>query len=414
MQLHASRESASHSTPRNKIVGAGEAVCHPVQGGNTVATSGFVGVGFAEGIALALGTLAAATLATAAHCGAAAAAEVYGLIDVAAEHVTNVAPSGNGLNRIPSNTGTLPSRIGVRGGEDLGDGLRTVFVLEQGFAPDMGTFTQGGRAWGRQALVGFTSRQGSLSVGRQYTMLYWSILDADILGTNIYGSGSLDPYVPNARADNMIAYRGTFGGLTVGATYSFGRDSANANSPAGTNCPGESADAKECREWSALVKYDSPAWGAAAAVDEIRGGPGAFAGLTSSALKDTRVSVNGYANVTSELRLAAGLIWRDNEASLRTPRSNLWYAGALWAATPLIKIDGELFVLDYRNSADKATLLALRATYGLSKRTAVYATVGHIDNDGTLAISVSGGAPGSNPLPGAAQSGIAAGVRHIF
>ena len=342
------------------------------------------------------------------------AVEAYGLIDVAVEHVTQVGVSGEGLNRMPTATGTLPSRLGLRGNEDLGDGLRAVFVLEIGFAPANGNLAQGGRFWGRHSLVGFTGPWGSLTLGRQYTMLFWSILDADILGTNIYGSGSLDPYIPNARADNAIAYRGTFSGLTVGATYSFGRDAVNAGSPAGTNCPGESDDHKECREWSALAKYDSRSWGAAVAVDEIRGAPGAFAGLTDSSLKDRRVSLDGYANVGVGLRLGAGLVRRDNDASARVPRSDLWYVGALYAATPLLQLDAEAFRLDYKGSGDEATLVAVRALYSLSKRTAIYATFGHIVNAGSLAISVSAGAPGSNPLPGTAQSGVAAGLRHFF
>ena len=338
---------------------------------------------------------------------------IYGLIDVAVEHVTNVGPSGTGLNRMPSATGSLPSRLGFRAGEDLGDGLSAVVVLEQGFAPDMGTFTQGGRAFGRQSYVGVVAPWGSLTVGRQYTMLYWSILDADILGTNIYGSGSLDAYIPNARADNAVAYRGTFSGLTVGATFSVGRDGVNAGSPAGTNCGGESGDARECRDWSALLKYDSPAWGAALAFDEIRGGPGALASLVSSSLRDQRLSVNGYVNFAS-LRLAAGLVRRDNDGGAATPRSDLWYVGALYAATPTLRIEAEAFRLAFKGSASRATLLAGRATYSLSKRSALYATLGHIDNVGTLALSVSAGAPGSNPEAGSGQIGMAMGVRHSF
>ncbi|HWK82508.1 MAG TPA: porin, partial [Caldimonas sp.] len=147
--------------------------------------------------------------------------------------------------------------------------------------------------------------------------------------------------------------------------------------------------------------------------DEIRGGPGAFAGLTSSALKDTRASLNAYVNV-ADVRVAAGLIRRDNQASATAPRSDLAYVGVLYAATPLLKIDAEAFRLAFKGSADKATLFAVRATYSLSKRTALYATLGHIANDGALAVSVSGGAPGSNPAPGAAQSALAAGLRHSF
>jgi len=88
-------------------------------------------------------------------------------------------------------------------------------------------------------------------------MLYWSLLDADVLGPGLYGSGSLDNTIPNARADNAVAYRGSFNGLTLGATCSLGRDAVHAGSPAGTNCPGELAsDPEACREWSAMLKYD--------------------------------------------------------------------------------------------------------------------------------------------------------------
>jgi predicted porin len=358
-------------------------------------------------------SLAAACLAGAAAGASGQSAVLYGLVDVAVEHVTNVGASGSGLNRMPSATGSLPSRIGFRGSEDLGDGLSAVFVLEQGFAPNTGALNQGGRFFGRQSLVGVVAPWGALTLGRQYTMLYWSILDADILGTNIYGSGSLDAYIPNARADNAIAYRGTFSGLTVGATFSLGRDSINAGSPAGTNCPGESGDGKECREWSALAKYDSTAWGAALAIDELRGGPGAFANLTSSAQKDTRVSVNGYVNL-ADFRLAAGLIRRDNGASPLTARSDLWYVGAVYAPISLLKIEAEVFRLAFNGSGNRATLVATRATYSLSKRTALYATLGHIDNHDLLALSVSGGAAGSNPLPATGQLGIATGLRHSF
>ena len=355
----------------------------------------------------------AAALAAAAPCALGQSVTAFGLIDVAVEHVTGVGAPPHSFNRMPSATGSLPSRIGFRGSEDLGDGLRAVFVLEQGFAPDQGTFNQGGRGFGRQSLVGFTGPWGSLTIGRQYTMLYWSILDADILGTNLYGSGSLDAYVPNARADNSVAYRGTFSGLTLGATYSVGRDSVNGGSPAATGCPGESGDPRVCREWSALTKFDSAAWGAALAVDELRGSPGAFAGLTSGALKDTRVSINGYVQL-ADLRVAAGLIRRDNGGSATTPRSDLWYVGAFYDVTPLLRIDGEAFRLAFKGGNNGATLVAARATYSLSKRTAIYATLGHVANGAGSALSVSGGGPGSSPLPGVAQSGMAAGVRHWF
>ena len=116
---------------------------------------------------------------------------VYGVMDAAVEHVTHVGASGAGMTRVPSLTGTVPSRLGFRSSEDLGDGLRALFTLEMGIAPDTGVLNQGGRAFGRQSFVGLAGPWGSVTLGRQYTMLFWSILDADILGPNIHGLASL-------------------------------------------------------------------------------------------------------------------------------------------------------------------------------------------------------------------------------
>jgi predicted porin len=338
---------------------------------------------------------------------------LFGLFDAAIERVTDVGPGHDNLNRMPSLTGSYPSRIGFRGSEDLGGGLRAQFVIEEGFTPDEGTVSQGGRAWGRQAWVGLSGPWGAVSLGRQYTMLYWSLWEADVLGANLYGSGSLDAYVPNARADNAIVYKGSFAGLTLGASYSLGRDAVNGGSPAATGCGGETADRQACREWSALLKYDSPAWGAALAVDEIRGGPGAFAGLTSSALADRRWSANGYAQFGA-LKTTVGLIRRHNDASTTVPRSDLWYAGAAWQLSAEWMLEAEAFNLAFQDSQDKALLGAGRVTFNVSRRTALYTTFGHIANRGSLALSVSAGAGGSKPDVGAAQNALALGVRHSF
>ena len=357
----------------------------------------------------------AASLLTTAAATHAQTVSIYGLLDLGVEYVSNVGSAGNSLKRMPGQTGSLPSRLGFRGSENLGQGLSALFVLEQGLLPDTGVQNQGGRMFGRQSFVGISSPWGTLAFGRQYTMTVWSLFDADILGPGIYSSSSLDSYIPNARADNAITWRGAFGGVSLGVTYSLGRDAVNAGpSPAGTNCAGESANnSRACREWSALVKYDSTNWGAAVSIDEFRGNAGAFGGLVSSALSDTRVSANGYVKF-GRTKVGGGLIRRNNEGSAATPRSDLWYLGAAHLVTTALTVDAELFRLAYDNSSNRAALAATRVTYALSKRAAVYATAGHIRNEGALALSVSAGAPGSNPAAGAPQSGFTLGVRHLF
>ena len=256
-----------------------------------------------------LAPLAMLAAAGGAQAQTASSVTLYGHLDTGIEHLTNV-QGGGSLTRMPGLTGTAPSRWGLRGSEDLGGGLSAVFALESGFGPDAGTFNQGGRGFGRQAWVGLSGGWGSVSLGRNYTMLYWALFDADLLGPNAFGLSSLDSYIPNTRTDNSLAYRGRFGAWSLGAAYSLGRDAVNAGpSPAGTNCAGESAtDRQACRQWSAMLKYDTAPWGFALAVDEMRGGAGAFAGLTRSDLKDRRIMLNGYAALSPTIKLGAGLM----------------------------------------------------------------------------------------------------------
>jgi len=357
--------------------------------------------------------LACATAMPALAC-AQSSVSLYGVVDTGIEYVNHIGTASNSVVRMNTLSGMVPSRWGLRGTEDLGGGATANFALESGFAPDSGAMNQGGRLFGRQAWVGLSNDWGQVSLGRQYTMLFWAMLDADILGPNTFGSSSLDNYIPNARADNAIAYKGRFGGLTLGATYSFGRDVANAGpSPAGTNCAGENpADHAACREWSAMVQYETKQFGVAAAYDSIRGAPGAFGGLNTSGKSDDRLSLSAYA-LLDRVKLGAGWLRRDNEGS-PTRLSDLWYAGAAWDITPAFNLAGQAYYLRYHGSDNKAMLYAMRGVYSFSKRTAVYATVGYINNDGQLGLSVSLRSAGANPAAGGSQLGAMAGVRHVF
>ncbi len=340
---------------------------------------------------------------------------IYGVVDLAVERLSKAAPAGGALHRMPALTGTVPSRLGFRGAEDLGAGLKAVYTLEMGLGADTGNLNQGGRGWGRQAHVGLQGAWGTLSFGRQYTMMFWGSLDYDLMGPSAYSSASLDNYFPNARYDNAIAYRGSFSGFTLGAVYSLGRDAVNAGpSPAGTNCGGESAaDKQACKGTSLMLKYDTPTWGVAVVNDSFHGGPGAFAGLTNSGLTDERTLFNGYFKVGG-VKVGAGLMTRTNEGSAATPKSTLILLGASYAVSPQLTLDGGLYQLKFKNSANEALLFTARATYALSKRSAVYATVGQIDNSGSLALSVSGAQAGGAPVAGGSQTGLAAGIRHAF
>ena len=121
------------------------------------------------------------------------------------------------------------SRIGFKGSEDLGNGLKAVFQLEQGF--DIGdggsspSTRRGDSVFSRQAWVGVSGAWGTVGLGRQYAPGYFANYDA-VLGANIspqsllsnQTGATITPNTP-ARWDNSVTYTGSFSGLTARAIY---------------------------------------------------------------------------------------------------------------------------------------------------------------------------------------------------
>jgi predicted porin len=145
------------------------------------------------------------------------------------------------------------SRLGFRGTEDLGNGLKAVFTLEQGF--DIGTGAaspdvNGDSVFSRQAFVGLSGAFGTVSLGRQYAPGYWANYDA-VLGANISPQSllsvatgaSITPNSP-ARWDNSVAYNGMFSGLTVRAVYGMNAETNTFNPVTGQELIGASDDDK--------------------------------------------------------------------------------------------------------------------------------------------------------------------------
>lgn len=354
-------------------------------------------------------SFAAALFACCAPAFAQSSVTIYGIVDIAVAYIDNTSRVGFTIKKLTSN-GSTPSRIGFRGSEDLGGGYRANFVLETGFAPDTGPLSQGGRSYGRQSTVGLETPYGEVVFGRMYTFRY-ALYGSDYMGDNLFGVGSIDPYIPNDRADNSIGYRFTYGKFNYRAVYSFGRDVAATGGPAATNCPGELAsDHKACTQLSMLGTYDGDGWGVAAAYDKMRGGPGIrFEDLNSSKNYDLRTTLNGYVNVFNG-RIGIGWIGRKHESA--TPyRQSISWVSLTQELAPLIHLDATLYRVNRHHSNDDAWFPAARLRYLLSARTNLYATAGYMDNQGASALSVDGQSPS---VPGTAQLGIALGIRHNF
>lgn len=336
---------------------------------------------------------------------------VYGLVDTGLVRTTNANAAGASITKMPSLTGSFPSRLGFRGNEDLGDGLQAVFTLEMGLSMDTGNMGQGNRLFGRQASVGLKGAFGTVTLGRQINMTYLAGIKADVLGPNLFAIGSIDPYLPNARSDNAIGYLGNFNNFVVGATYSTGRDSSAAGGPAATGCPGEVAgNAKACRQVTGMVGYETKEFGLNTSYDIMYGNVGAAGGLTSSDNSDKRITVNAYAMVGAA-KIGGGVVDRATRAVTGLTESDLYFLGVSYPVTPLSTLDVQVARRDTKNSSSDVDMVVARLTYYLSKRTAVYGALGRMKNSGTSAVALdAGGTVGV----GMTQNGVMAGLRHSF
>lgn len=354
---------------------------------------------------------------------------IYGVLDGGVERITDVKNGTvqGSVTRMPNITGTVASRLGFKVNKELVPGINGVAVLETGFNFDSGTLGQGGRLFGRQLYAGVDTAYGAFTMGRQYSMLVFA-MDSDLLGPNIYALGSLDAYLPNARYDNALAWRGKFGKATFGATYSLARDSAGGAPGSGT-CAGElpGAGSNACRGWSAMAKYDDARFGVAAAYDEQKGGAGALANFFNGAAPlaftrtedtDKRSHLGAYVNLGNANGGAGGKVglgWLGRKAELvsGTVKSDAYYLEGAWRFNETYTVEGGYHRITNKDQDRDADLYVLRAFYFVNKDFSPYFQLAHINNSAKAQYAASVGA-GVAPPPGGSQTAVMLGLRYRF
>lgn len=180
----------------------------------------------------------AAVAVLGAFAGSAFAANVtmYGIVDTGLGYTSIDKGYGEDVNTFDMRAGqNSANRFGVKGEEDLGNGVKVGFSLENGFSSDDGKLSTAGRLFDREALLYVAGDFGELGMGRQGDLAS---------GNGRYGlfGGKVSPfstgwsdiaghkYVMGAgfgRMDNSVTYKTpTFAGFNVLAQYSFKKDSA--------------------------------------------------------------------------------------------------------------------------------------------------------------------------------------------
>lgn len=128
---------------------------------------------------------------------------VYGILDAGITRETGDA----GGNVWKMATGVQSgNRLGFKGAEDLGGGLKANFQVESGFDLDTGTLRQGGSLFGRQSWVGLSGGFGAVSLGRQYNPLFVALDAIDPFSTGLTGATTNLMNPSSVRTNNSIAY----------------------------------------------------------------------------------------------------------------------------------------------------------------------------------------------------------------
>ena len=357
----------------------------------------------------ALAVAALSSVAGLAH--AQSTVDIFGVLDIG---LLSTSASGSGSVNSLSTDGNTSSRLGFRGTEDLGGGLKAAFHLEAAVSPDTGagggtstnnkdSLNPGGLTFGRRSTLGLQGGWGEVRLGRDYTPSFNNLTVASHpFGTNGVGnSGQM--YYPvaaggttartNVRASNSVGYflPSGLGGFSGHLMYAMGEQASNA--AGGTSNDGNHLGAR--LTYGAGPLYLSFA-----------------TGQTNYATGDYTQSNLGANYKFGPAKLM--YLWGQNKVGVTKTTANM--VGTQWTvgvgevrfAYTMLKADG----FTSANVKD-ANQIAIGYVHNLSKRTALFTNYSQVSNKGTGKQFNVGGGNGVTDA-GGSSSGFEAGVRHSF
>ncbi|CAN5898225.1 porin [soil metagenome] len=308
------------------------------------------------------------------------AVTVYGVVDMGLARDDNGAKTNSTTTKLDSGLQS-GSRLGFKGTEDLGNGLKANFVLEMGLSADTGASDQGGLAFGRQAYVGLSGDFGVVNFGRQKSLTYVASESIDPFGVGLAGNmhrlfGTV------TRRDNAATYiTPNMSGFAAAVQYGFGE-------VAGNNSANRAA--------SVSATYAAGPVLAALVYEKLNDAAG------NDALAGKKTLAGGSYDFGMAKAHAAYETIKGGTAD-----ANVWMIGTT------VPFGAGAFLADYTRKTDKAlatenksSQIALGYTYSLSKRTNVYTSFSRTANDNNVKVNVA--------TAGATDKLFNVGIRHAF
>lgn len=333
--------------------------------------------------------IALAALSASAAALAQSSVSFYGILDASVAYVDNANAAKKSVTLL-NDGALLSSRWGLRGGEDLGGGLKARFTLEG----DVNTGTGAHNAAGlfrRAAWVALASDSwGELRLGRTMSTIIseyhqgFASPSNSLAVTTAIGTGVSDDYF----VANMISYYSpVISGVQGVVQYA----------------PGEEAgDSKVRSRIYGTLKYNTKEFGVSASFADIKG--------TTGDNSRAWYHLNGRYNM-GDWKFTLGYydINHGSDATTTAPDNSGYMASAAYQLNAKTSVTGA-----WIKSDKDASLLSLQTRYALSKRTSVYALLNRADNGkegvkiSPIFQDISSGAAGTK------QTALALGVIHSF
>ena len=368
---------------------------------------------------------------------------IYGVADVG--YTYSQSDRGDGLSgkykfsglRDGTDNGQNGSRIGFKGEEALGNGLKVIFVTELRVNQTEGT--QAGVA--RQTFVGLSSSKfGTFTAGRQYSAA------GDVVGKNSSNDAvTVMPYNVfqgtagqqivsaggNSRQSNAIKYVSpTFSGFTGRASYAFSNNTRTANN-ATYNDEAETTDngrfAISGDYTNGPISVDLIYALTSNAYTPYGGIPASYAAGQGKNINEWYVG-GSYDFKVVKAYGSYQTLKNDNNLAATITDSKLWQIGlsAPVGANGKFMIEYAKVDFDQDNNTNAATRQdggnsgwGIGYLHNLSKRTALYAYASQLDYDSNTALTSTGtpdvgGATVGVATAGEKQTSFSFGVRHAF
>jgi predicted porin len=357
---------------------------------------------------IALAVASAAAAFASAPVMAQSNVSVYGVIDQA---ITTQSQASGGSVSSLLGSGYTTERLGFKGSEDLGNGLKANFMLETGFNSANGY--QDAQFWQRTSTVGLSGANwGSVNFGRQYTPVFSVQATNDLF--RVAGVGSIYSLTNTGvtRSSNSIRYDSPdMSGFSLAAMYSMGDTGTGHVSTGGPlTAPLVGTFPKNLgRNAGFNVKY-------------ANGPLLLMAGYNK--LYETALDVNNQWNsqkttaVTGSydfkvVAIQAG--WQENKIDDNQADMTVWNVGGV---VPVFGADSVKLQYSDRhdklNSSDDSKLTAIGYVHPMSKRTTLYATYAKMKNDNNAKQGLIFGTPGLDITPGYSPDGFQLGLSHNF